>query len=179
MGQVRIRGALLAALVLVAVACGGSPAAGTNDPAGAVQAAMSAISSGGVSKMVDYACAAKKGDIASAFGGGNLGGLESAGVKMDDLLNAMSMKFENVATKEVSKTDTTATVHVTADMTMTFDKEKMRAIMKTVLAAQGQPVDDTIVDAALNAMTGQLTQTQKLDEDLTVVNENGKWLICE
>jgi hypothetical protein len=169
--------ALAAALAISLAACGGGPAGGS-DPAGSVQAAMSAVQSGGFSKMVDYICTAKKGDLTSAFGGGGLGALTAAGVKPDDFFNAMSLKFDNIATREVTKTDAAATVHVTGNMTATFDKDKMRAIMKTVLAAQGAPTDDATLDAAMGAMATQLTQTQKLDQDIQMVNENGTWLIC-
>jgi hypothetical protein len=63
-------------------------------------------------------------------------------------------------------------------MTVTIDKDKFRTIMKTMLAAQGAPTDDATLDTAMNAMSGQLSQTQKLDEDVAVVKEDGKWLIC-
>ncbi|HEX5824996.1 MAG TPA: hypothetical protein VFY18_11115 [Candidatus Limnocylindrales bacterium] len=179
MGSIRLHGALVSALVLVAVACGGGSPAVANDPAGSVQAAMTAVSSGGLAKMVEFSCAAKKADLTSAFGGGNLGALEAAGIKADDIFNAMSISFSNVTTKEVSKTDTAATVHVTADMKTSVDATKFKAILKTMMAAQGQPVDDATIDAAMTAMSTSLSQTTKLDEDLSVVNEGGKWLICE
>ena len=173
----RLRGMLLGAVLLLVAACGGG-APSTNDPSGAVQAALSAAN-GGFTKLVDYTCAAKKSDFANAFGAGGLSQIQAAGVNPDDLFSAVSMKFENVATKEVSKSDTAATVHLTADMTIAFDKDKMRNVMKTVIAAQGQQVDDATLDGVMSAMTAQLTQTQKIDEDISVVNEGGKWLICE
>ena len=51
--------------------------------------------------------------------------------------------------------------------------------MKTVLAAQGMPTDDATMNAMIDAMTGQLSKTQHLDEDISVVKEGGNWLICE
>lgn len=178
MGRYRIHGALLAALVFIAVSCSGTPAAVTNEPAGTVQAALTAVQSGGFTKVADYTCAAKKSDITSAFGGGNLGALTAAGVSMSDLFSAMTIGFENVTTKEVSKSDTAAVVHLNADMKMTFDKDKMREVMKKMMAAQGAPADDATLDQVMTAMTASLTQTQKLDEDMNLVNEGGKWLVC-
>jgi hypothetical protein len=180
MGSIRFRrGATLAlALALAIGACSGTPAANTDNPAGTVSAAFSAAQSGGISKLSDFACAAHKNDIAAAFGG-NLGGLALQGLKPEDLAGAMTMTFENVTTKEVSKTDTEAVVHVTADMKITIDKDKFKAVMKTIVAAQGLPVDDATIDAMLTPMAAQLAQTQKLDEDVTVVKEGGKWLLCE
>jgi hypothetical protein len=174
----RIRIALLAALIAVAVACGGGPGGAANDPSGAVTGALNAASSGGMAKLADYACAAHKGDIAAAFGGSDLGSLTAAGIKPEDLFSAFTVAFSNVSTKEVSKTDTTAKVHVTADMKMTIDQAKFKTIMKTVMAAQGLPADDATLDAAITAMSTQFAAGQKLDEDVDVVNEGGKWLIC-
>jgi len=179
MKPIHLRAALLAAFVVLVAACGGGgPSA--DDPAGSVSSALTAVSGGGFSKLADFTCAAKKGDIANALGGGagGMAQLEKAGVKADDLFNAMTITFANVSAKETSRNGTTATVHVTGDMTLTFDKDKMRAIMKQVLTTQGLPADDATVDTAMGAMGSQLTQTQHLDEDIAVTNEAGKWLIC-
>jgi hypothetical protein len=171
-----LRGILLGAVLVIVTACSGAPS--TSDPSGAVQAAMSAASSGGFAKLGDFACAAKKNDIANAFGGVNLSQLQGAGINPTELFNAISLKFENVTTKEVTKSASAATVHLTADMTLSFDKDKMRAIMKTVIAAQGQAVDDATLDTVMGMMASQLSKSQKLDEDIAVVNEGGKWLLC-
>jgi hypothetical protein len=90
----------------------------------------------------------------------------------------MKVEFKDLQTTEKSKSGTTAVVHVTGTSTITFDPAKMREIVKKVLAAQGQPADDATIDVALNAMGSQLTQTQTLDEDVNVVQEGGKWLLC-
>ncbi len=174
------RAAALVLTMLMAVAgCGGAAGGPTNDPAGSVTNALAAVSTGGLAKVTDYACAAHKNDLVNAFGGGNAAALAAAGIKPEDLFAAMSMSFSNVVAKEVSKTDTAAKVHVTADMKITIDKDKFKALMKTVLAAQGQPTDDTTLDAMLSGMTGALEQSQKFDQDVAVVNEGGKWLLCE
>lgn len=173
-----LRRAAAVVLALTLAACGGT-ANVANDPAGSVQAALTAVSSGGFAKMAEFTCAAKKNDLANAFGGGNLGALEAAGVKADDIFNAMSVSFSNITAKEVSKTATAAKVHVTADMKMTVDQEKFKTILKTMMTAQGMPADDATVNAAMSAMAGSLSQTQKVDEEIDVINEGGKWLICD
>jgi len=177
--HVRCIAALAFALVLALGACSSTPAGGTNDPSSTVQTALTAMSTGGIGKVADFVCAAKKNDLLSAFGQSS--GTEvftQAGIKPEELFAAMSMSVANVVVKETAKTDTTATVHVTGDQTITLDKDKMRAIMKTILTSQGKPADDTTLDAVMTAMAGQMTQAQKLDEDLHLVNEGGKWLIC-
>lgn len=176
----RRRGAALFYVLVLAIgACSGTPAVNTDNPAGTVSAAFAAAQSGGITKLSEFACAAHKNDIAAAFGGADMSGLSALGIKPEDITGAMSITFENVTTKEVSKTDTTATVHVTGNTKVAIDKDKFKALMKTVMAAQGQPVDDATLDTMIGAMSTQLSQTQTLDEDVTVVKEDGKWLLCE
>jgi hypothetical protein len=181
MGSIQIRrvAALVFALAMTLGACGGGAGGAANDPSGAVTAALAAAQSGGLAKLTDFACAAHKNDIARAFGGGNMSALTAAGVKPEDLFGAMSFSFANLTTKEVTKTDTAATVHVTGDMTITVDKEKFKTIAKAMFTAQGLPADDATIDAMVSQMSTTLSSTQKLDEDIKVVNEGGKWLLCE
>ena len=173
-----LRCAATFALAIALAACSGAPAGAANDPAGTVTSAFTAAQTGGLLKLDDFACAAQKGKIAQSFGGANMAGLEAAGIKPDDLMSAFTVSFENVTTKEISKTDTTAKVKVTGDMKMTFDKDKLKVIMKTMLGQQGLPTDDATIDTMLTAMAGSLTQTQKIDEEVDVVKEGDKWLIC-
>jgi hypothetical protein len=177
MASNRFRGVLLAALVVLAAACSAAPQAA--DPAGTVRDALSAVSTGGIGKLADFTCAAKKGDPLSILGASTVDSLGEAGIKPADLIAAMSMTVANVVTTEKVKTATAATVHVTADSVVTMDKDKMRAIMKTVLATQGKPTDDKTLDFVMNAMSASLTKSQKIDEDIELVNEGGKWLVCE
>jgi hypothetical protein len=177
MGFISLRGAAGLALAIVLAACGGGPAA-ASDPQGTVTAAFAAAQAGGFTKLTDFACAAHKDDIAQALGGQDLSALQGSGVNVNDMLSALQVSFSNVSTKEVSKTDTAATVHVTADMQMTFDKEKFKTILKTMLGTKGLPTDDATVDAMLSGMSSAMSQTQKVDEDIVLTNEGGKWLIC-
>jgi hypothetical protein len=174
-----LRSAVISIVVAVSLAgCGGAPAANSNEPAGAVKAAFDAAQAGGIAKLADFACAKNKDDIAYMFGGGasQLGAL---GVDPNDVFDAMKVEFKDVQTTEKSKSGTLAVVHVTGSATVTLDPAKMREVLKSVLAAQGQPVDDATIDIAMNAMGSQLSQTQTMDEDINVVQEGGKWVLCE
>lgn len=173
----QVRGVVsIVVLAVLLAACGSAPAPA--DPSATIRAALAAAESGGLGKLVDYACAARKGDITGAFGGGDLAALEAAGLKAEDVFAAMSVKFENVTTKELSRTDTSATVQVTGDIRMSIDRQKFRELIRTILTAQGQPADDATIDKALELASERLTQPQKLDNQVLVVNEGGKWLIC-
>ena len=170
--------ALAAALILILAACGGAAAPNTSEPAGTVNAALDAAKNGGFAKLADYTCAAKKGDLTSLFGGGGASGLGALGISADELFAAMKIDFQDVKTTETSKTGTNATVHITGKTVMTFDQAKMKEVFKKMLSAQGQPADDATLSAMMTAMSSQLTQTTALDEDIPMVQEGGKWLIC-
>ncbi len=174
-----VRSAAFAAVLIVSLAaCSGGPGgASQNEPAGAVKAAFDAAQSGGLTKMAEFSCAAQKDSIAGLFG--EAGDLAGSGIDADDIADAMKIEFKDIQTTEKSRSGTNAEVHVTGTSTISFDQAKMREIMRAVLAAQGQPVDDATLDMAMNMIAGQLTQTTPIDEDFTVVQEGGKWLICE
>lgn len=181
MGSIHVRrvAALAVVLALTFGACGGGPGGAANDPTGAVSGALAAAQSGGLGKLADFACAAHKDDIMGALGGGNMGALTAAGVKPEDIFGAMTVSFANVTTKEVSKTDTAAKVHVTGDMSIKIDPEKFKTVAKAMFTAQGLPADDATIDAMVSGMANSLSSTQKIDSDINVVNEGGKWLLCE
>jgi hypothetical protein len=179
MKNVRIRMLALVGAVAIAVAACGGGAPNSAEPVGAVTAALDAAKSGGFPKLAEFACAAKKSDIAAAFGAEGLGQLTALGISQDDLFNSMQMSFENVNATEKSRDGSTAVVHVTGDMKVSFDRAKFKEILKKIMEAQGQSVDDATLELAMGAMEGQLSQTQKMDEDITVVQEDGKWLICD
>lgn len=167
-----------AALALALAACAGAPAVSQSEPAGAVKAAMDAAQSGGVARLTEFACAARKNEISGLFGTGELGSLAALGVDANDVFDAVKMEFKDIQTTEKSRSGDNAVVHATGSMTITLDPTKMREIMKQIMEGQGQSVDDATLDAALAAMSSQLSQTQPLDEDIPVVQEGGKWLIC-
>jgi hypothetical protein len=169
--------ALAVVLAALAVGCGGS-VANQSEPAGAVKSALDSAQSGGIAALEGFACAANKDEIANMFGAGGLDSLEGLGVDADDLLGAMKMEFKDIQTTEKSKSGDNAIVNVKGTMTVTIDPAKMREFMKAMMEAQGQPVDDATLDMAIGAMSSQLSQSQPLDEDVEVVQEGGKWLIC-
>jgi len=172
----RARGMLLAAILLLVTACGG--AASTGDPAGSAGAALAAVNGKPITAMADYTCAAQRANLASGFGASGMAALQQAGVSLGDLLAAMTLNVSNVSTKEVTRSDTTATVHVTADLTVSFDQQKMRSILIQVLTAQGQVVDNATLDQGMAIINQQVSTPQHIDRDVQMTNEGGKWLIC-
>ena len=173
-----VRTAVVAAVLLLGVVGCGGDIANQSDPAAGAESALDGIQSGGLGKIAEFACAAKQGDVASLFGGESVGSLTALGMDPNEVFNAVKLEFKDVKSEEKSRSGDSAVVHLSGSMTVTVDPTKMRDIMKKVMEAQGQPTDDAIIDAAIAAMGSQLSQTQTIDEDVTMVQENGKWLLC-
>ena len=178
-GFKRTMAAVLAAAVLLIAGCSGGPGGNSDDPVGVVNTALAAAESGGFAKLADYSCAANKDDLANIWGGsGDVSALASAGVNIDEIFSAMKIDFQDMTATESSKTDTDATVHLKGKVAITFDDAKMREVVKKILAAQGLQATDQMVDVAMQTLSGQMSQTQDVDNDLKLTKENGKWVVC-
>ena len=148
------------------------------EAAQAVKTAFASMATGGVSAIVPFTCAAKQAQVQAAFVGGAAASLSQFGVKPEDLIAAIRITFDNLIIKSVTQSGDTATVAYSANMKIEVDPTKMRAIMKTVLTAQGKPADDAVLDAVMPTLLAQMNKTNNVDSSGQVVKENGKWLLC-
>jgi hypothetical protein len=64
-------------------------------------------------------------------------------------------------------------------MQINFDKDKLKAVMKDAMAASGESISDEELDMALGMMEGMLGAGVPLDEEMTLIKEDGKWVICD
>ena len=70
---------------------------------------------------------------------------------------------------------------VTGTMKMTFDKEKLRPIIKQVMEAQGGGVQltDEQIDALPRPDGRSAARACRSNESMTLKQEGGAWKICE
>jgi hypothetical protein len=102
------------------------------------------------------------------------------GVDTKKFSDALTIKFENLEVKEKSREGDKAVVSMKGKMSMTVAPDQLKELVKEALKASGQAdVTDEMVEMALGAMGDQFNFSQDMDEEVTVVNEGGKWLICE
>ena len=167
--------AMTVMLGLSVVACGGG---GGSDPTDPVKGVISAIGAKQFDKIAGYACAAKKEEVKTKFNfGEQLAGSLSRvpGVKTEDIVAAMSFKFENVTYKEANRDGDKATVAMTGTMRMSVDKQKITDILK----AAGGDAAAGMVDTALAGFDAVSGEGIPIDSTVAVVKENGTWLICQ
>lgn len=172
-----IRVATLVAAVMVALAaCGGS---GGGDPTAVVKEAFTLIEQGKFDEVGNLACAAKKAEVEESLNfAAGVAGQMPPGLDSQSIIDSMKITISGLDVKEESRSGDTATVKVTGTIKIAFDEAKMREVMKAYLEQLGQPVDDTVLDAAMSQMSGLLSFDQPLDETTTLVNEGGSWKIC-
>ena len=178
-----------ALLAVVLVACGGGGGGGGwgavgvpgGDPVSTVNSLIATMQAKAFDKLPDLACAASKDSVSQAFdpSSGLGSGLAATGLTASDILSAMTISVDSLQVGSPSVSGDTATVHVKGNMKVTMDQAKFAAVMKKAMSAAGQPVDDATINAIISAAGSQLSQTTTIDNDVTLKNEGGKWLICQ
>jgi major membrane immunogen (membrane-anchored lipoprotein) len=178
---VKIRKLLFVGLLLslVLVACGGGD--GGDEPVDVVKKAMQAVEKMDLDKAAEYVCEAQKEDFTSSFDlGSGLAGLTGAELDPEKVLDAMTIKMEDMEYEETSKDDDKAVVHMKGTMTIEFDKDKFKDIVKEFAEASGEAVpDEAELDMILGMMEGMLGEGVPVDDDMSLIKEEGKWVICE
>jgi hypothetical protein len=167
----------IAALMLLA-GCRYLPAAG-DSPAGIVTAAFEAVEAagrGGYTHLTEFTCAAHADDVVALLGGDN--GLNAVGVDPLEVLAGTSVDFENLKVTESLKTDTDAKVHVTGKVTYTIDEATFRTIVTKMFKARGVEPTKKMLDATTAEFADQMTRSEKMKFDMTLKQEDGKWVIC-
>ena len=168
---------LIAAIVMSALlsACGSGGAAAA-DPVSALKDAMQAVVDKKFDRLAELTCADKRDQVKDTFNPATA--LGATGVDSAKILDAMTISLKDPTYTKVSEEGDKAVVQFKGTMSMKFDLEKFKVIMKEVLSAQGQTVTDAELDAGLAMIAGQLEQGQELDQKIDMVKEGGKWLMC-
>lgn len=162
------------ALSVLLAACGGGAA---SDPVGVVKAVMQAMVDKKFDQITSMTCAAQQDKVKQTFNpAGALG--QTTGADASKILDTMMISFQNPEYTKVSEEGDKAVVQMKGKLSIKFDKEKLKAIMKDVLKAQGQDLTDEQIAAALDGLIGSMEQGQDMDQKVDVVKENGKWVFC-
>ena len=104
--------AALTAMLLTIAACSEPARRWRQRSVSAANNALAAAESGGFGKLTEFACAAQKDNIASAFGSGDMSQLTRMGIDPNELFNAMKIDFQDMTVTPVSASGSDATVHM-------------------------------------------------------------------
>ena len=84
------------------------------------------------------------------------------------------MKYE-----EKSKDGDKAVVHITGSMKLEFDTGKLKDFFRKAAEAAGETVTDEELDFIVEMMASTATQEEEIDDDLQLIKEDGKWVVCD
>jgi hypothetical protein len=177
----RIVSAILVLPLLIAACSGGPGAASGNDPAAVVKDALAKVAAKDVNGLANLACAGQADQVREQFDmAGQFASAVPSGVNVQDIVNSITIDTSAVTVGSATVNGDSATVPVSGTMKMTFDKEKMRPIIKQMLEAQapGVTLTDEQIDGFLDQMGGG-GQGVPLNESMTLKQEGGAWKICE
>lgn len=161
--------------VMLLAACGGG--AGGDEPTGVVEKVVEAMQTLDVDAAKEYFCEEQKSTMDAALQEG-LAELGDLGLDPDELLDAFSIKFADMKYEETSKDGDEAVVHVSGNMSLDFDAEKLKEFFKKAAEAAGQPVGDQELDFVVGIFEAMSGQEAPLDGDVELVKEDGDWVVC-
>jgi major membrane immunogen (membrane-anchored lipoprotein) len=159
--------AVVLVLSVLLTACGGGAAA---DPAGVVQGLMQAMQNKQMDQLPNFVCAAQRDSVVAQF---NPASSLGSGIDSAKALDAMTIVMKDMTYAKTSETATAAVVHVKGTMSINFDTAKMTALMK----AAGQ--DDATIQQSMGMVSTLFAAGIPIDNDMNLVKENGKWLVCQ
>jgi major membrane immunogen (membrane-anchored lipoprotein) len=166
MKRVSVLLAVVLILSTVLAACGGAPA----DPAGVAKSMMDALQNKQLDQLTNFVCAAQRDAVVAQMNpASSLGG----GVDPKKALDAMTIVMKDMTYTKTSEAGDAAVVRVKGTMTINFDNAKMTELMK----AAGQ--DDATIQSSLGMVSALFSAGLPIDNDLKLVKENGKWLVCQ
>jgi hypothetical protein len=169
---------LALALGLILAACGGDE----DDPTEVVEELFKAIQDKQFDKIPDLACAAQKDQVRESFdfGAAMAGSLGGAGAEPEEILEMLTFTVSGLEIEQTSRSGEQATVRVKGRVEMTVDPVKFNDLVRDVLAEQGLgEVSDEVIDQVTGPLLEQFEDfSTDLDDDLTLIKEQGRWLIC-
>ena len=159
-------------------ACGGGGGSGS-DPVSAVKAVMQAVQDKKFDQLSGLVCAAQKDALLKTFDPS--ASLAGTGIDGKAMLDAMTISMTGVEYTQKSLTGDNAVVSLKGTMSIKIDRAKFAPILKQLLSAQGQTaVTDDQINTMLDAAASSLEKGQDLStQDMVVVKENGKWVVCK
>jgi len=174
---------LVMALSLVLAACGGGDNGDDGDATGTVNDLFNAIENKQFDKIPDFACAAQKEDVRQTFDFGSIIASSLGGADVDPqmILDALTFKLSGLEITEKSKSGDKAIVHAKGRLEMTVDPEKFKDVVRELLKQQGiGDVSDELMDQFAGPVMEQFEDfSTDMDDDIALVKEDGKWLICD
>jgi hypothetical protein len=161
------------ALLITGTLAAAAPVAAAGSPQDTVNALFDAVNSGDSEAMAGLVCEADREAVLRQLDPATALGLEG------DLADAFRVRVDDRSVELVSQDETEATVHVTGSSSFDIEPDRIPELAQAVAVSQlGADASQEEIDMVAPMLEGLLTRTIPVDEDLTLVNEDGQWLVC-
>jgi hypothetical protein len=145
---------------------------------GVARTALEKLAARDVAGLRAMACAGAEAGVLDQLGlPGDLSGELLPGVDMNAILDAVTLDTAALILQNEVVTGETATVDVRGDIRISFDAERVKPLVKSLLEAQGNPLTDEQLDALLVTL-GRAAQELPVDQTVGLVREGGAWKLC-
>ena len=169
---------LISVLIVMGVlltACGGGSSGA--DPVSAVKDLMQAVQDKKFDTIGTLVCAAQKDAVTKTFDPS--AALSGSGIDAKAMLDAMTITMSNVEYTQKSVTGDNAVVSLKGTMNIKIDRDKFKPILQQILKSTGQDASDALVNQVMDQALSSLEKGTDLAQDMVVVKENGKWVVCK
>lgn len=169
---------ILALLLVAALVAGCQSGPAADSPTGVVRTALEKLAARDVDALRAMACAGAEEGVLDQLGlPGDLSGELLPGVDMNAVLDAVTLDTTSLVLQNEVVTGETASVDVRGDIRISFDAERVKPLVKSLLEAQGNPLTDEQLDALLVTL-GRAAQDLPVDQTVGLVREGGAWKLC-
>ena len=166
----------------VALALGGvavaAPASAADSPEAAVNELFDMIAEGDFTHLETVVCDADREAV-----GENFDFSAGLGLATDDPLSeAIRIEYSERSVEPISEDGDSATVRFTATMSVAVMEDQIEDLVRAILEADQGPDDpppsDEDVAATMSLLRSAFGQTEAIEEEVTLVQEDGEWLVC-
>jgi hypothetical protein len=162
--------------VMILTACGSDDSGSA--PSDVVASVVDAMQTLDVDKASGFFCDEMAGEMDASLTEG-FAELEDLGLNPDELLDAFKLNMDDLEYEEKSKEGDEAVVHVSGNMSMEFDTEKLKGFFKKTAEASGQEVSDQELEFIVGIFDSMGGQEAPLDGDVKLIKEDGDWVVCD
>jgi hypothetical protein len=177
--QLSIPLVLITVLCLTLAACGN----GDDGPVAVAEELFQRLEKRGFTAIADLVCAASRDDVAELFGLAELLDQTSGEGVAPGQVAELFIFEPSLTFQEVAASDDDATVYVRGSLKVTVDAARFKTLARQILEDQGAP-DEERTEGALDQLyvdfAGEFERelSGRVDADLGLVKEDGKWLVC-
>lgn len=172
--RLRARIAPVLLLLLIAGVLAGAPVAAAESPEAAANELLELLDQGDLAAVDGLVCEADRDAVRGLFDMGAALGIPAAAVAGSGL----DVVIDDASVELLEQGDESATVRIMASLSIDLEEQRARELVREMLEAEGQTVADEDLDVMVPLISAALGQAQELSRELSLVLDDGAWLIC-